>query len=297
MQRKANVLRLTESAIMVAFASVLSEIQIVNLPQGGSITAFSMLPIVIIAYRYGTRWGLFTGFVYGLFQMMLGMNNLKYGTSALAVIAIVLFDYLIAFTVLGLGGIFRKWIKNQGLALACGSVLVSVLRYACHVVSGLTVWAAFRPDGTTPLVYSLGYNAAYMVPEAIITVVGALLISLVLDFKSADITRRGRRPSEVTFERSNVATATKMTGIAVLVGGILYDIYTVVNIFLASADPEIPKEQVLTVLAVAAVVGVILIAAGEVVQILHDIRLCKCAQPKTTAQLKAAAEEGEQEEK
>ena len=118
MQKRANVLRLTESAIMIAFATVLSEIQIANLPFGGSVTACSMLPILIIAYRYGTSWGIFTAVVNGLMQMLLGMGNLKYGTNAMAVIIIVLFDYIIAFGVLGLGGIFRKSIKNQGLSLA-----------------------------------------------------------------------------------------------------------------------------------------------------------------------------------
>ena len=132
MQKKDSVLRLTESAVMLALAVVLSEIQIANLPYGGSVTACSMLPPIIIAYRYGTKWGLFTGGVFGLLQMMLGMHNLRYGADFLSVLCIILFDYLVAFGVLGLAGCFRKYIRHQGTAMALGALLVSLLRYLCH---------------------------------------------------------------------------------------------------------------------------------------------------------------------
>ena len=90
MKTKTNILRLTESAVMIALATVLSNIKFFEMPMGGSVTAFSMLPIVLIAYRYGLKWGLFTGGVYGVMQMLLGMHNLKYGTSILAVLVIIL---------------------------------------------------------------------------------------------------------------------------------------------------------------------------------------------------------------
>ena len=69
--------RLTESAIMLAFAAVLSEIKIIHMPYGGSVTAFSMLPLILIAYRYGVKWGLVTSATYGLIQLLLGMDNLS----------------------------------------------------------------------------------------------------------------------------------------------------------------------------------------------------------------------------
>lgn len=273
MKRKSNVLRLTESAIMVALASVLSEIQIVNMPFGGTVTAFSMLPIIIIAYRYGTRWGLFTGGVYGLFQMLLGMQNLRYGVSFWSVAAIILFDYLVAFSVLGLGGIFRKTIKNQGIALSAGALLASLLRYACHFISGWAVWSVWAPEGTPPWLYSLGYNATYMVPEAIITVVGALLVSVFLDFTSADITRRSKRELPGT-ERNNAAVAAKMIGLATVIGGVLYDIFASVNVLFVE-EAEVPGGLMLQVIAVTAVVGVVLYALGEIVQLLSDLRAGK----------------------
>lgn len=272
MQKKNNVLRMTESAIMVALATVLSEIQIVNMPFGGSVTAFSMLPVIIIAYRYGTRWGLFTGGIYGLFQMLLGMNNLRYGTSFWALLCIILFDYIVAFGVLGLGGVFRKKIPNQGIALAAGGLLASVLRYLCHFISGWAVWGVWAPEGMPAWQYSLGYNATYMVPEAIVTIAGALLISLFLDFTSRDITRRSKQAA--AGERSNAAVAAKMLGLGTVIGGILYDIFAAVNVLFVE-EADVPSEMMLKVLAVTAVAGVVLYALGEIVQLLSDLRAQK----------------------
>lgn len=104
-KRKKTILRLCESAIMIALATVLSMIKFANLPFGGSVTLCSMLPLVLIAYRYKWKWGVLTGVVYGLVQMVLGANNLSYGTSALAVILIILFDYLVAFGAIGFAGV------------------------------------------------------------------------------------------------------------------------------------------------------------------------------------------------
>ena len=236
-----------------------------------------MLPIIIIAYRYGTGWGVFTGGVYGLFQMLLGMNNLRYGTSFWSVLCIILFDYILAFGVLGLGGIFRKTFRNQGLALAAGSLLVSVLRYACHFVSGWAVWGIWAPEGMPAWLYSLGYNASYMVPEAIITILGAVLISLFLDFSSTDITRRAKQSAPQT-DRNNAAVAAKMVGLGTVIGGVLYNIFTAANVlFLNDPDAAVPKDSMLKVLAVTAIAGVVLYALGEVVQLLSDLRAQKAA--------------------
>lgn len=120
-REKKTILRLCESAIMIALATVLSMIKFANLPFGGSVTLCSMLPLVLIAYRYKWKWGLLTGVVYGLVQMVLGANNLSYGTSALAVILIILFDYLVAFGVMGFAGIFRDKFHNQPLEIALGA--------------------------------------------------------------------------------------------------------------------------------------------------------------------------------
>ena len=180
MKNKNLALKLTESAMMIALATVLSLLTI-EWPFGGSITICSMLPILIIGYRYNLLWGCFTGVVFGLIQLLLGMSNFSYATSGIAVVTIALFDYLIAYGVAGLGGIFRG-IKNQSVGLGLGALLTGVLRFICHFISGITVWSGFAEDMPAWL-YSLTYNGAYMLPETVILIVGAVLIGLIIDFR------------------------------------------------------------------------------------------------------------------
>lgn len=176
-----KVIMLCESAVMIALATVLSLLKI-EWPFGGSITICSMLPILIIGYRYNLLWGCFTGVVFGIIQLLLGMSNFSYATSGIAVVMIALFDYLIAYGVAGLGGIFRG-IKNQAVGLGLGALLTGVLRFICHFISGVTVWSGFAEDMPAWL-YSLTYNGAYMLPETVILIVGAVLIGLIIDFRS-----------------------------------------------------------------------------------------------------------------
>lgn len=175
-----KVIMLCESAVMIALATVLSLLKI-EWPFGGSITICSMLPILIIGYRYNLLWGCFTGVVFGIIQLLLGMSNFSYATSGIAVVTIALFDYLIAYGVAGLGGIFRG-VKNQSVGLGLGGLLTGVLRFICHFISGITVWSGFANDMPAWL-YSLTYNGAYMLPETVILIVGAVLIGLIIDFR------------------------------------------------------------------------------------------------------------------
>ena len=121
--RNRTAYRLTESAIMLAFAAVLSVLKIVDMPSGGSVTAFSMLPLLIIAYRYGTKWGLVTAFTYSLIQLLLGLDNFAYAPGFTSMVMLALFDYLIAFLVLGLGALFRRNGRSQGTALALAAIV------------------------------------------------------------------------------------------------------------------------------------------------------------------------------
>lgn len=182
-------LRLTETAIMLALGFILSMLKIIDMPFGGSVTAFSMVPIILIAYRYGTAWGLLSGFAASLLQMLMGLKNLTYATSAGAVIAIIFLDYIIAFSVMGLGGIFKGKIKDSGVSVGAAALVVCVLRYLCHVISGCTVWAGVSIPTADGLLYSFVYNAAYMVPETIVTVVGAYYAAKVFTLGSEQIKR------------------------------------------------------------------------------------------------------------
>ncbi len=207
---------LVECAIMIAFASVLSMIKLIDLPYGGSVTIASMLPIIIIAYRHGLGWGLGSGLAYGVIQQLLGLNTLSYVSSWQSVLAIVLLDYIVAFAVLGLAGVFRK-MKNQSAALACGCLLAGLLRYICHVISGATVWAGLSIPDEAALLYSLAYNATYMLPEVIVLLIVAYYLSTALDLRRDQITRVARTESPKKF-------TVKLGSGLLLTGMLVYDV-------------------------------------------------------------------------
>lgn len=174
---------------MVALATVLSLIKVIDMPYGGSVTLASMLPIIILSYRNGIGTGLCGGLVYAALQQLLGLSNLSYVTTWQSVLAVILLDYIVAFTVAGLGGIFRRLSIGQPRALVLGSLLVSLLRYICHTISGCTVWAGLSIPDSAALIYSIGYNATYMIPEAIILAAVAFYLGSTIDFTKEMPTR------------------------------------------------------------------------------------------------------------
>jgi thiamine transporter len=222
---KNKTVRLTESAIMLALGTILSVLPIFNLPYGGSITVCSALPILVVAYRYGTAWGLFTGAAFGVLQMFLGMNNVMYFTTPLSIAAVILLDYVLAFAALGLGGAFRKRCTTQTAALLSGTLLYSVVRYTLHVLAGCTVWAGLSIPDNAALIYSLAYNATYMLPETIVTLLGVTLISGVLDFNRDTVSRS---------VKATVGWRKPVTGL-IAVCALVYD---VVEVFSHLQDPE-----------------------------------------------------------
>ncbi len=186
---KNRVRKLVECAVMIALASALSFFPILKMPYGGSVTFASMLPIILIAYRNGIGWGLGSGFAFAFIQQMLGLDNLSYVSTWQSVLAVIILDYALAFVVLGLGGIFRGKLKNQSAEMVLGTVFVCALRYLCHVISGATVWAGISIPTKAALIYSIGYNATYMLPEVIVTAVVAYYIASMIDFRKEKIGR------------------------------------------------------------------------------------------------------------
>ena len=212
METKNLTKKLTEASVMIALATVLSICKLVEMPYGGSVTLASMLPILVVSYRHGVGVGLLSGSVYAVIQQLLGMNNLSYFTTWQSIVAVMLLDYLVAFTAVGLGGILKSRIGiksasapvKQKIELAAGMLLVCVIRYACHVISGATVWAGLSiPDGAA-LVYSIGYNATYMIPETVVSVIVTVWIAEVLDFsKNVPV----RFPAATVAKNEKYATA------------------------------------------------------------------------------------------
>lgn len=201
--------RLTESAMLLAVAIVLelvAKMIIPELPFGGQITLVSMLPVVLISYRHGVKWGLVTGVAYALLEMAIGAKTVAaafqpgyFGDGVMLVNAFImcLLDYLVAYTVLGLGGCFRNKIPNRGVGLMCGSLVALGARYVAHIVSGYILfsgwaewfftqegfpaWGTQLVNSLSPsmlgFVYSVVYNGMYMIPEMVITAVVALLLA------------------------------------------------------------------------------------------------------------------------
>lgn len=162
---------LTESAIMIALSTVLSLVKVWEMPLGGSITMLSMLPVMLIALRYGNKAGVATAFVYSLTQLFLGLPSLmSWGMNAFQWVGSLVFDYLLAFTVLGFAGTFRK---HGFTGVLGGVVLGCALRFVSHFISGAIFFAVWCPEGWNVVWYSICYNGGYMLPEMILTCAGA----------------------------------------------------------------------------------------------------------------------------
>ena len=171
---------LVEGAMLIALATVLSYIRIFKLPWGGSVTLLSMLPIFVYSIRWGIKPGLLVSFVYSLVQFGQGVIDglFGWGLTPVSLIACILIDYILAFTVLGLAGLLRQ--KGTAGNIA-GIVIASVLRFVFHFLSGVVIWHSYGElwDGfstDSSILYSLLYNGAYMLPELITTLVGAIIL-------------------------------------------------------------------------------------------------------------------------
>ena len=136
--------------LMLARAILLHQFKLYHMPQGGSITCGSMIPLLLIAYRYGPGVGCLTGFLYGLINMMQNPFILHPVQ--------VLFDYPLPYMVLGLAALFP-----QHRFLSTGLAFFS--RFLCHFISGAVFFGSYAPEGTSPYLYSLVFNASYLVPE------------------------------------------------------------------------------------------------------------------------------------
>ncbi len=191
--KKEKIRRLVESALMLALSTILAEFAVIKFPFGGSVTIFSQVPMVLVSYRYGIKWGAFAGLCMGVIQMLFGMGNFAYVSGIVAYLILIFADYIIAFGALGLGGMFKNKIKNPVISLALGGGAVSVIRFVCHFISGVTIWGDYSEGAKSVWEYSLTYNAGYMVPELIITAVGCVAIASIFDFSGKEIKVRKRK--------------------------------------------------------------------------------------------------------
>lgn len=185
--KKQKIRRLAETAIMLALATILAELPVIEFPFGGSVTIFSQVPMVVVAYRYGIKWGIFSGLSMGLIQMLFGLGNFAYVSGLGAYLILIFADYIIAFGALGLSSMFKNKISNPVTSIALGAGVVSFIRFICHFISGVTIWGDYTDGAQAVWKYSLTYNAGYMVPEAIITIIGCVVLASIFDLSSPEI--------------------------------------------------------------------------------------------------------------
>ena len=146
---------LAEIIVFVSLATVLSNIKLFSLPQGGSVTAASMMPILWLALRRGPKVGLFSATLYGVVQLAFEPYIVHPAQLVL--------DYPLAFGLLGVAGFFQKR-PYVGIALGMFG------RFFAHFVSGIVYFAEFSPEGMHPVVYSAWYNGSYLLVEFAFTI-------------------------------------------------------------------------------------------------------------------------------
>lgn len=160
--------KMTECGVAIALAVVLSFISIWKMPQGGSVSLV-MVPLFVAAYRHGAAWGVATGVVYSLVALMI--DGVIYHPMS------VLLDYALAFGAVGIAGLFKADLKG----IVTGTILGVLGRFVSSFLSGWLLFASYAPEGQSAFVYSLTYQASYLIPELVLT-----LLVLILLFKKVE---------------------------------------------------------------------------------------------------------------
>lgn len=198
MDKSNKTFKLAITGVLIALGTILSVIKLYQLPFGGSVTAFSMLPLLMLGYMYGIRHGVLAGLVYGIVQLILGIGGGAFAAQgAVYIILIGALDYILAYTAVGMSGIFKKRIKNTATGFTLGALTAMIIRFCCHVLSGMLFfgsWAEwyFTQEGfpawgaaitekfggeMLSFIYSVVYNGSFMLPEIIITLIAGAIIA------------------------------------------------------------------------------------------------------------------------
>lgn len=160
-----NTRMIVEAAMAIAISYILHYIVLFQMPQGGAIKAANLVPLLIFSYRWGGKAGILASVTYGLITFILGFKF------SLHIMSIVL-DYLVAYGIVGVAGFFKD--NTRGLVM--GSILACFLKWCASVVSGAVIFASYAPAGENPWMYSMIYNASYMLPDAVINIIVLLIV-------------------------------------------------------------------------------------------------------------------------
>ncbi len=188
---------LVECSLLTALTIMLSFVKIYQAPLGGSVTLFSMLPLMIISIRHGLGWGLGSAFVFSVLKLILGVGegNFAYVPTLTGIVIVIFLDYIFAYTSIGLAGAFRKVkiLKNEKSNLTvtsfCGVLLACIVRFMCHFVNGAVVWHEITKnlgwneyaEQVGMWLYSFVYNISYLGPETLITLMAVPVIVVLLN--------------------------------------------------------------------------------------------------------------------
>ena len=178
-ERTAKTRVLTESAILVALSiAIFTVSDLLPWPfvYGGSFSLFGQVPIIIVSYRHGIKNGLAASMTLAIFEMIIGYRNFTYVTGIIAYLIVAFADYIVAFGCLGLGGMFRGKLGKQSTELVLGGIIVCIIRFICHFISGVTIWRGYCPEDMAIATYSFFYNGSYMAIELVLTVIGLLTV-------------------------------------------------------------------------------------------------------------------------
>lgn len=192
MQKESKSKLVVASALALATSFLLSLIKISS-PwlYGGSVTLFSMVPIIIISFKMGAKTGFVLGVNYGVLKLLLGANNFIF-LNFKGLLCSIILDYLLAYGFIGAASFFRvNNVRNTKISIYFSVFIAFILRYLCHVVSGVFVWRALLTQKVSTaniMLYSASYNILYILPELTITLIGIRFII----FKWPNLLRKGR---------------------------------------------------------------------------------------------------------
>lgn len=158
-EKPVDVKALTISSLLIALSVILGNIKIFEMPQGGSITLMSILPIVLCGYLLGTKRGVLAG-------ICVGLLNLIFGPYIIHPVQLFL-DYPIAYGALGLSGL----VSNSKSGLTKGYLIGLAGRYICAFLSGWIFFGAYAPESFNAVTWSLWYNFTYLAAEGILTII------------------------------------------------------------------------------------------------------------------------------
>ena len=186
---KEKTKKIAICAVMIALGTALSFVKLYDSPLGGSVTLFSMAPILFLGFKYGPSWGFGSAFVFSILQLLFGLSAVTYVPTPSGIAVCIMLDYIIAFTALGITGFYKR--KKVTLpTVIIGSLNACILRFIPHFLCGGFIWYEITKSGSwndtvfkySKWMYSFIYQISYLAPETILILAASPVILLTLKY-------------------------------------------------------------------------------------------------------------------